>query len=82
MELNQAVAQKGWIPNEVELTVQSQKRFGGRKVEIRSRHLMNWRLSSTDRKRIAKAGDQMANFQAVSFEAYRRQTPETESRRK
>ena len=72
LELNKAVAEQGWIPEEVELTVAPAQRLLGRALVLRSRHLANWRLSNTDRKRIETAGKQLAEFQSVSFSEYRR----------
>ncbi|MCH5375827.1 MAG: hypothetical protein JJ992_17790 [Planctomycetes bacterium] len=77
IELNRELVEKGWIPEEVELTVTTQHRVIGRKLVIRSRHLPYWRLSNTDRKRIDTAGTYMAKFQAVSFKEYRREESET-----
>jgi hypothetical protein len=71
MELNRAVAQRQQVPEEVELVVEPKHRFVGRKLVVRSRHIFNWRLSNTDRKRIDKAGTWMAEFQPISFRDYR-----------
>ena len=71
LELNQLLAERQEIPEEVELTVEPKNRWAGRKLIVRSRHLANWRLSNTDRKRIDTAGSYMADFQAVSFQEYR-----------
>jgi hypothetical protein len=71
LELNQLLAERQEIPEEVELTVEPKNRWAGRKLVVRSRHIVNWRLSNTDRKRIDTAGSYMADFQAVSFQEYR-----------
>ena len=70
MELNAAIADEGKLPREVELTIQPQKRLLGRKLTIRSQHLLNWRLSQTDRKRIEAAGKDLAEFETVTWERY------------
>ena len=70
IELNRALVEKGWIPEEVELTVNPPSRLVGRKLVVRSRHLPYWRLSNTDRKRIDTAGTHMVEFEAVSFKQY------------
>lgn len=66
IELNRAVASRGWVPDEVELTIVPSSRLLGRNLKVRSRHLFNWRLSNTDEKRVSRAGDHMANFQTVT----------------
>ena len=70
-ELNKAIAEKGMIPKEVELTVAPKMRIVGRKLVMRSRHMANWRLSDTDRERIETAGTYLVSFQPVSFKDYR-----------
>jgi hypothetical protein len=72
LELNEALGKQGLIPIRVEKVIQ-----GGilnRKVEVRSEHLVNWILSSEDRRRIDKAGDQLANSKPVEFKEYCRLT--------
>jgi hypothetical protein len=70
LELNKASAERGLIPEEVELTVAPSNRLVGRTLVVRSRHLINWRLANTDRQRIEEAGDHLVNFQAVKFREY------------
>jgi hypothetical protein len=70
MELNAAIAESGKLPREVELTIQPQQRLMGRKLTIRSQHLLNWRLSQTDQKRIESAGKHLAEYETVSWEQY------------
>jgi hypothetical protein len=74
IELNKALAERGLIPEEVELTVAPTNRLVGRTVVIRSQHAVNWRLSNTDRKQIETAGSHMAEFQPVGFKEYTRKT--------
>ncbi len=71
MELDRAISERGKVPSEVELTVEPERKFVGRKLVVRSKHLFNWRLSNTDRQQIEKAGTYMADFQAVSVSSYR-----------
>ena len=71
IELNQAIGKQGMIPEEVRRTVVDGAGLQKRKVEVRSRHLVNWRLSGTDRKRIATAADYIGRFRKVSYEDYR-----------
>ncbi|MCY2991913.1 MAG: hypothetical protein NTY19_29150 [Planctomycetota bacterium] len=70
LELNKAAAERGLVPDEVELLV-APSRLGGKKLAVRSRHMINWLLSNTDRKRVDEAGDFLVNYQAVKFQEYR-----------
>jgi len=71
LELNKAAAERGLIPEDVELTVASSYRLVGKTMAIRSHHMINWRLPGTDRKRIDEAGDFLVNYPAVKFQEYR-----------
>jgi hypothetical protein len=71
IELNRLLAERGLVPEEVELTLAPVDRASSRPVVIRSRHLPYWRLSSSDRKRLEMAGTQMTKFPAVGFKEYR-----------
>ena len=71
MELDRAISERRQVPQEVELTVEPERRFVGRKLVVRSKHLFNWRLSNVDRQQIEKAGTYMADFEAVSVSTYR-----------
>ena len=70
LELNKAAAERGLVPEEVELTVAA-SRLGGKTLAVRSRHMINWLLSNTDRKRVDEAGDFLVNYQAVKFQEFR-----------
>ncbi len=70
MEANKRIAELGWLPDEVQRTVDPGK-LGFRKVEARSRHLFNDLLSETDRKRIERASSWAATFQDVGFPEFR-----------
>jgi hypothetical protein len=71
LELNQALAERDQVPEEVELTIESERHLLGNKLVIRSQHMFNWILSNTDRQRIETAGNHMADFQPVSLQEYR-----------
>jgi hypothetical protein len=72
MALNKALAEQGLLPLEVTRTITSSGTFGReKKVEVKTRHLVNWTLSGEDRKRVEHAGDCLVRFQAVSFDEYR-----------
>ena len=86
MVLNQTLADQGLLPLEVTRTIISSGTFGReKKLEVKTRHLVNWTLSGEDRKRIEHAGDCLARFHAVSFNEYRTpsvtQTPAKQARR-
>jgi hypothetical protein len=69
LKLNQALADRGLLPTEIKLTITPGSRFKS-KLELRSRHLINWTLSGSDRKRLERTGDYLQTFQTVSFEQY------------
>ena len=72
LALNQALADKGLIPLEIERTVVTPG-IGGQKLEVRSHHLFNWLISNQDRSKIAHAGACLTdkNFESVEFEEHR-----------
>ncbi|MFO0818748.1 MAG: hypothetical protein U1A77_12450 [Pirellulales bacterium] len=70
IETNKQLAERGWLPEEVERIIDP-ARIGQKKVEVRSRHLTNWLLSESDRKRMERVGDHLATFQEVSFQEFR-----------
>jgi hypothetical protein len=73
LALNQALADQGLLPLEVTRTIVSPRAFGReKKLEIKTRHLVNWTLSGEDRKRVEHAGDCLVNFQDVTFDQYRK----------
>jgi hypothetical protein len=69
LQLNQELASRGLLPTEIKLTIAPSSRFKS-KLELRSRHLINWTLSGSDRKRLERAGDYLQTFRTVSFEEY------------
>ena len=68
--LNRAIAERGSVPEEVELSIHGKV---GR-IDVRSRHLFNWTLSQTDLKRIDKANSGLADYQEISLSEFK-QTP-------
>jgi len=70
IDTNKRIADRGWLPEEVERIIDPAK-LGQKKVEVRSRHLANWLLSESDRKRIDRVGDHLAAFQEVTFQEFR-----------
>lgn len=68
--VNQEVAQRGWLPEEIERT--STGSLPGQKTVVRSRHITNWSLSKSDRKRVERAGEFLSTFKQVAFAEYQR----------
>lgn len=68
LEVNDAIAKKGLLPTKVERVIQ-ESTFG-RKIEVRSQHLVVWTLSQEDIKRIDIVGDHLTNFMHVTFEEF------------
>jgi hypothetical protein len=73
LALNQALAEHELLPLEISRTTGADSRFG-RKLEVKSQHLVNWTLSGEDRKKIDRAADMMATFRAISYDEYRNPT--------
>lgn len=69
MQLNEQLAQHGWVPEVVTKKVVSRAAFG-KEVEIRSRHLFSWRILPTDEGKIDETYRQMQTFQNVRLEEY------------
>lgn len=70
LELNEALALRGMIPEEIERTVVVDRRVTNKTLRARSQHLFVWALSGTDQKRVEKAGQDLANFENVSLSQY------------
>ncbi len=70
MELSREMAERGFVPEEIKRTIVTPGRFGDRKMEVRSRHLTNWILSTKDRKRIEIVGEQISKFEVVSLKVF------------
>ena len=81
LDLNRSLAEKGQVPQEVELTV-TPKTLLGKKLEIRSRHLYNWTLSEPDQKRIDKAGVGMADYIEIGLPEFKKSAKLASTRRK
>ncbi len=71
LELNRALAERGLVPEEIELTIDLADVLLPKKIEVRSHHLIVWQLSNRDKERIDKANEHLINFQAVEFRQYR-----------
>ena len=69
IELNQSLAKHGLIPAEIERTVVVNA-SADRTQKMRSRHLTNWQLTETDRKRIEQAKTCLENYPEVPPERY------------
>jgi hypothetical protein len=70
IRLNAEIEAKGWIPTEIERTITQRRGLTSSKQVLRSRHLVNWRLSNSDRKLIDRAGTCLATYRSVAFSEY------------
>lgn len=70
VHLNSEIAKRGLIPKTIERTIYEQNVLRDKKQVVRSRHLANWRLSKTDRKRIDRAGTYLTTYPTVTFREY------------
>jgi hypothetical protein len=70
LALNEELALRELLPREVTRTITPANPLA-RKIEVRSRHLVNWTLSGEDRRRIERASDWLAKYRAVSYDEYR-----------
>ena len=71
LELNRHLAEHGLLPQEVKRTVIYDRAFG-QQHEMRSKHIIDWMLSNTDRKRINEVGGYLASFAEVALPEYLR----------
>ena len=70
LELNEALARRQLVPEEIDRTIVLDGRFGAKKVKACSRQSFVWTLSGTDRKRVEKAGRLMAELQEITPPEY------------
>jgi hypothetical protein len=70
LALNEELGLRELLPREITRTITPGNPLA-RKIEVRSRHLVNWTLSGEDRRRIERAGDWLATYRAVSYDEYR-----------
>ncbi len=66
IELNRILAEKGLLPLRIERTSVRKRK----KSNVHSVHSSNWTLSNTDRRRIDRAGQMMAELRSVSLQEY------------
>jgi hypothetical protein len=70
LQLNENLAAKGLVPEEIERTI-STMHLTGRRIEIvRSQHRFNWALNTQDHQRIDQVGDQLVDYKPTSVEDY------------
>lgn len=70
MELSKQLADRGLIPQKIHRTIVVPGRFGNKKLEVESRHMVNWGLSTKDHKRIETVGEQINTFEPVPFQVF------------
>lgn len=69
IEMNKEIAIRGFIPEQVELTLKSRGRTP-KKTELVSRHLVVWQLSNRDRDKIESAEAYKSSFRPATFKEY------------
>lgn len=67
MEVGKQLADRGLIPEEITRTMIAPGRLGNKRVELTSRHHVNWAVSTKDRKRIETVAEQIGKFEGVTF---------------
>ncbi len=70
LAVNEELGRRELFPREVTRIIVPANPLA-RKIELKSRHLVNWTLSGEDRRRIERAGDGLATYKAVSYDEYR-----------
>lgn len=70
MKLNQSIRRLGWLPSEVQISVNQNSLFR-ESFTAKSKHTIIKQLSSKDRERITLAKQQWQTFKKVPFEEYR-----------
>lgn len=70
LKLNESVAAEGLIPKSVTRTIISRKALSRKRFVTRSEHHVVWSLSKTDRDRIGKVSEYLAEFKVVGFQEY------------
>lgn len=70
MEVGKQLADRGLIPETITRTMIAPGRLGNKRVEMTSRHHVNWLVSTKDRKRIETVAQQIGTFEGVTFLSY------------
>lgn len=74
IRLNKVLADKNLVPEEVTRTLVNKSGFLEKRYTATSRHLLNWQLTNTDRKRIDTVSDYLTSFRSVTYREYRQAT--------
>jgi hypothetical protein len=77
LELNQALAERGLIPQEIERTVVVDRPVADKTRYAKSKHTVTWLISGTDQGRIDQTGHDLAKFQEVAPSEYWREPAKT-----
>jgi hypothetical protein len=70
MELGRELARHQLVPEEITRVTVAPGRLASKRVELRSRHMVNWSLSTKDRQRIDMVSQQIGGFESVGFVAF------------
>ncbi|HZN35834.1 MAG TPA: hypothetical protein VFB80_18520 [Pirellulaceae bacterium] len=83
LAVNEELGRRELLPREVTRIITPANPLA-RKLEVKTRHLVNWTLSGEDRRRIERAGDWLATYRPISYDEYRganRQPPAQQAKR-
>lgn len=69
-ELNRQLAERGWLPQEVERVAEGRRSSG--RTRIRSHHIPYWTLTKQNRKRVTRANAHLVEFELVTLANYMR----------
>ena len=72
LQVNKALSVKRLVPMRVERTISLKGKIAKKTSKVHSRHEIALRLVRSDRKKIDETGDDVVQFERISFEGYRR----------
>ena len=73
LRVNRVLREKGVLPKRVALTISDNARFlkPGEAVSLRTEHLVVWRLSRDDERRIEQTAKELATFKSIRWQEFR-----------
>ncbi|HTU25983.1 MAG TPA: hypothetical protein VMF30_11330, partial [Pirellulales bacterium] len=79
LAVNDELAKRGLLAEQVQLTVPQQNALHRHTVELRSEHHIAWRLLQSDLDLITETTNQLTTFKSVSLDEYRKQQNHAET---